>query len=82
MIDLDRLAVELESIDERFQQLVDNTEKYRNSISQQTREGNLGANIDPVSIEGYLREKFSSEHLQKSEELVDKNIINELKGYR
>jgi len=33
VIDLDRLAVELESIDERFQQLVDNTEKYRNSIS-------------------------------------------------
>ena len=28
-----RLAAELESIDERFQQLVDNTEKYRNSIS-------------------------------------------------
>lgn len=75
-----RLAAELESIDERFRQLVDNTEKYRNSISQQTREGNLGANIDPVSIEGYLREKFSSEHLQKREELVDKDIINEFKS--
>jgi putative GTP pyrophosphokinase len=74
-----RLSAELESIDVRFQQLVDDTEKYRNSISQQTKEGKLDVDIDSVSIEGYFREKFGSEY-QKRVELVDKDIIEELKS--
>lgn len=75
-----RLSANLESVDVDFQQLVDKVEIYRNRVSQQTKEGNLDVNIDSVSLEGYLREKFSSEHLKKNVKLVDKDIIEELKS--
>jgi Region found in RelA / SpoT proteins len=74
------LSRHLESVDKRFQHLVDKIQEYRDRISQLTRNGNLDVNIDPVSIEGYLREKFSSEHQKKSEKLVDKDIVDELKS--
>lgn len=68
------------SVDQRFQRLVDKIEKYHDNISRQTRKGNLDTNIDSVSIEGYLREKFRSGHPKRREELVDKDIVDELES--
>ena len=78
--EFNRLSAHLESADLSFKQLADRIEEYRNNISQQTKDGNLDANIDPLSIEGYLREKFPSERLRKRVELVDKDIVEVLKS--
>lgn len=71
-----RLSADLESVDERFQQLVDRTEEYRNKVSKQAKEGKFEAKIDSVSIDGYMREKYGSENLQ----IPDKDVIEELKS--
>ena len=74
-----QLSKDLQSADERFQKLVDNTEKYRDSVSQQTKKEKLDTDVNSVSIEGYFRGRFGSEH-EKREELVDKDIVDELKS--